>query len=123
MDESKALNQEVSQTSDNAVRGVPDVNTAPAYDSATMTREVNENETGNVGEPVSAGDPDNDALTYSISGGADMDSFGIVPKSGQIEVGDGTELDAEGKTTYEVEVTAMDPFGGRDATMVTISGH
>ena len=74
-----------------------------------------------MGDPVTADDADDDALTYSISGGADMDKFDINSKSGQIEVGDGTMLDAEGaQTSYEVEVRADDPFGESDTTMVTI---
>ena len=110
----------VEKVSQNAVRAVPGVNRAPVFDSATMTRKVNENETVNVGDPVTADDPDDDALSYSISGGADMGSFDIVLGTGQITVADGTELDAEGQTSYEVEVTADDPFGGSDSTMVTI---
>ena len=65
--------------SENAVRAVPDVNTPPMFESASMMREVNENETENAGDPVTADDADDDSLTYSISGGADMDAFGIVP--------------------------------------------
>ena len=38
------------------MRAVPDVNNAPAFDAATMTREVNEDEIGDVGEPVTADD-------------------------------------------------------------------
>ena len=110
----------VGEVSENAVRAVPGVNNAPVFDSATMMREVNENETVNVGDPVTANDPDDDALSYSISGGADMGSFEIVLGSGQITVKDGTKLNAEGQTSYEVEVTADDPFGGSDSTMVTI---
>ena len=64
--------------------------------------------------------PTRTTLSYTISGGADMGSFGIVLGSGQITVKEGTDLDAEGKTSYEVEVKADDPFGGSDSTMVTI---
>ena len=60
--------------SQNAVRAAPDVNNAPVFAAATMTREVNENETGNVGDPVTADDPDGDSLNYTITGGADMDA-------------------------------------------------
>ena len=119
-DETKVLNQEVTEEAEHAVRAVPKVNRPPAFDSATMTREVNENETGNVGDPVEASDPDEDTLNYTITGGADIASFGIGLGSGQITVKEGTKLDAEGKTSYEVEVTAMDPFGRSDSTMVTI---
>ena len=55
-----------------------------------MMREVNEDERVNAGDPVTADDADDDSLTYSISGGADMDAFGIVAGSGQITVEDGT---------------------------------
>ena len=120
VDESKALDRELVDETDNAVRAVPDVNRPPAFDSATMTRDVNELETGNVGDPVMASDPDEDSLDYTITGGADMGSFGIELGSGQITVKEGTKLDAEGKTTYEVEVQAKDPFGLSDSTMVTI---
>ena len=49
-----------------------------------------------MGGPVTATDPDDDALTYSLSGGADMGSFKIDSGSGQIMVGKGTKLDYEG---------------------------
>ncbi len=113
--------ESVTETSANAARAVPEVNEAPEFGSASITREVNENETGNVGDPVTADDADGDALTYSLSGGADMSSFKIVQGSGQIQVGDGTKLDAEGKTSYKVEVTAADPFGESATTTVTIT--
>ena len=76
---------------------------------------------GNVGDLVTATDADDDVLTYSLSGGADKDAFGIVPKSGQITVGADTELDYETRTSYMVEVKAEDPFGRSDTVMVTIT--
>ena len=74
----------------------------------------------NVGSPVTANDPDPnaDALTYTL-GGADADSF-TVRADGQIEVGDGTKLDYETKTTYMVTVMAEDSFGDSATIMVTI---
>ena len=100
-------------TSARAVRVEPDVNSDPVFD-AGITREVAETakEGGTVGGPVTATDPDEDTLTYSITGGADMGSFKI-DSDGQIKVGKGTKLDYEGgQTTYIVEVTATDPFEG-----------
>ena len=48
-----------------------------------------------------------------------MASFGI-DNSGQITTK--IKLDYEGdQTTYEIEVTAKDPFGGEGSTMVTIT--
>ena len=108
--------------SDNAVRVEPNVNSDPVFD-AGITREVPENTPpdGTVGGPVTASDPDDDALTYSITGGADMAAFKIDSGTGQIKVGKGTDLDYEGgQRTYEVEVTATDPFDGSGSIMVTI---
>ena len=125
MDESKAEN-ELMKTSDNAVREEPDVNQAPMFESG-ITRMVPEDagDGDKVGGPVTAADPDMDALTYTISGGADMGAFEITPanrSSGQITVKKGTELDFEGsQTTYMVEVKATDPFGLNASTMVTIT--
>ncbi len=58
-----------------AVREKPDENTAPMFAAATIMREINENETGNVGAPVTATDAEGDSIAYSKSGGADMDAF------------------------------------------------
>ena len=114
------------KVSDNAVREAPDVNQAPVFESG-ITREVSENAKAgdNVGAPVRATDPDEgDDLSYTITGGADMGAFEITAtnrSSGQITVKKGTTLDFEGsQTTYMVEVTARDPFGLEDSTMVTI---
>ena len=125
-DESKVRNQTQSVTSENAVRAVPDVNNEPMFDSATMMREVKENSADNadadVGDPVTADDPDDDVLTYSLSGGADMAAFKIDDETGQIMAREGTMLNFESdKTTYVVEVKAEDPFGESDSTMVTIT--
>ena len=125
VDESKVKN-EIPEHTDNAVRAAPEVNQAPVFESG-ITREVSEEaEAGdNVGAPVRATDPDEgDDLSYTITGGADMGAFEITAtnrSSGQITLKEGTTLDFEGsQTTYMVEVTARDPFGLEDSTMVTI---
>ena len=108
-------------TSDNAVREAPETNNAPEF-LASVAVDVKESVAGggNVGDPVKATDDDDDVLTYSLSGGADKDAFGIVPASGQITVGADTKLDYETRTSYMVEVKAEDPFGRSDTVMVTI---
>ena len=119
----KVRTRTIEQPSENAVREAPDVNQAPEFESG-ITREVPEDagDGGKVGAPVRATDPDDDALTYTISGGADMGAFEIGSTSGQITVKKGTDLDFEGgQTTYVVEVTADDPFGLSASTMVTIT--
>ena len=97
-------------------------NRPPAFDSATATREVPENtEAGeNIGDPVTATDPDADTLIYTL-GGADVSSFDIGRSTGQITAGAGTVLDYEAKSSYTVTVTAADPSGSSAAIDVTIA--
>ena len=78
-------------------------------------------EGSNVGNPVVATDDgEGDTLTYTL-GGADADSFDIDSSTGQITVGDGTQLDYETKDRYDVTVTATDPSSGAsDTTTVAI---
>ena len=97
-------------------------NRSPEFDSATATREVPENtEAGeNIGAPITANDPDNDTLTYTL-GGADASSFDIGRSTGQITVGAGTALDYAAGASYTVSVTAADPSGSSAAIGVTIA--
>ena len=97
-------------------------NRPPEFDSATATREVpaNTEAGGNIGAPVTANDPDNDTLTYTL-GGVDADSFDIGSSTGQITVGADTTLDYEAGASYTVTVTAADPSGSRAAISVTIA--
>ena len=107
----------------------PQVNRAPVFSAGnSTTRSVDENSASgaNVGAWVTASDPDGDGLTYTLAGTDDSSfnagSFGIVAATGQIQVGDGTNLDYEGeKNTYGVEVTATDPSGASDMITVTIT--
>ena len=74
----------------------------------------------NVGAVVVATDPDPNAETPTYTlGGADAAKF-RVRANGQIEVGSGTELDYETKTTYMVTLTAEDSFGSSSSIAVTI---
>ena len=96
--------------------------TTVSFDSATYTREVDEN-TGadqNVGSPVTASDTQSDALTYTL-GGADAASFEIVSTNGQIRTKAGVTYDHEAKSTYTVTMTASDGNGGTATATVTIT--
>ena len=73
-----------------------------------------------VGDPVAAEDPDDDPLTYALSG-TDAGSFGIDDSAGQISVPAETSLDFETKNSYSVTVTATDPSGESDSVDVTIT--
>ena len=98
-------------------------NSPPAFpDTEDGMRSVAENTAAgeNVGTPVAATDPNaGDTLVYTL-GGADAASFAI-DTNGQITVGAGTMLDAEGtQTTYMVTVTASDGVAS-DSIDVTIT--
>ncbi len=97
-------------------------NRPPEFDSATATREVPENtEAGeNIGAPVTATDPDNDTLAYTL-GGADADSFDIDSASGQIQTKSGVTYDHEIKSSYSVTVKADDNNGGTATIDVTVT--
>ena len=74
----------------------------------------------NVGEPVTATDPEGGAIAYAL-GGADAGLFEIDSSTAQITVGDGTSLDFKTTASYSVRVEARDPSAGRDSIDVTIS--
>ena len=97
-------------------------NRPPEFDSATAAREVPENtEAGeNIGAPVTAADPDNDTLTYTLEG-ADLDSFDIDSASGQIQTKSGVTYDHESKSSYSVTVKADDKNGGTATIDVTVT--
>ena len=70
--------------------------------------------------PVTATDPDNNPLTYTLEG-ADASSFRIVGSSGQIRTRSGVRYDYETKSVYFVTVKADDGNGGTAAVAVTIN--
>ena len=93
-------------------RRVPSVNRSPMFPSTEDgQRAVAENTRarGNIGEPVAAVDPENNRLTYTLTG-ADADAFTIVASTGQIRVKD--DLDFETKPSYSVTVEVHDRLDG-----------
>ena len=98
-----------------------DENRAPAFAEGTSTtRSIAENTAAdtNIGSAISATDPDDDTLTYTV-GGADAASFSIVSTSGQLQTN--AALDYESKSSYSVSVSVSDGNGGSDSIPVTIS--
>ncbi len=84
-------------------------NTAPQFQGDVDTRRVNESTAAGqpVGAPVTATDPDNDTLTYSISG-RDVASFAINTATGQLSIGASLTLDYESRNSYDVTVSVTD---------------
>ena len=99
-------------------------NVAPTFDDGTATsRSVEEHSAGEaeVGEPVSATDPEEDMLTYSLSSdGTDANSFSI-DANGQITVAPSAILDYEAQFSYSITVSVHDGKNiqdGYDATTI-----
>ena len=87
---------------------VTNVNEPPQFPASdTGTRSVTENTAAgqNVGAPVSASDPEKDALTYTLNG-RDASSFDIDASTGQLLAK--AELNHESKSSYSVRVSARD---------------
>ena len=106
----RAHNDEgVSAWSDLGERRTSKNNGPPTFPGSTATRSVAENSPAgtNVGAPVSATDPDGDALTYKL-GGTDSSRFEIASSTGQITLKAGTNLNYEAKSSYSVNVEVSD---------------
>ena len=99
---------------------VPSANRRPRFPSTeTGERAVPENSRAsvNVGAPVAADDPENDSLTYTLTG-SDADAFTIIESTGQIRVKD--TLDFETKSSYSFTVEVHDGRDGSGNTSTTI---
>ena len=90
-------------------------NGSPVFDAgAAATRTVAENAAVGtaVGAPVTARDPDDDALAYTLAG-THAALFSVDAASGQIKVGTDADLDFEGAVTgYALRVQASDGKDG-----------
>ena len=98
-------------------------NRAPDFGATDATRSFPEY-TGpgeNIGDPVTATDPDTgNTLTYSLDATGAV-SFDIDSTSGQIKTKSGVTYDHETVPTYPVTVTATDNHGYSDTIAVTIT--
>ena len=109
-----------------AAGSAPPVSNSPAFLDAegneitTTTRQIAEDAALDtaVGVPVTATDPDGDALTYSLSGDGAA-KFAINPSTGQLTTK--TTLDHESQPSHAVTVTASDPSGETAQVQVTIT--
>ena len=99
---------------------VPSANRRPRFPSTeTGERTVPENSRAGatIGAPVAADDPENDSLTYTLTG-SDADAFTIVERTGQIRVKD--NLDFETEPSYSITVEVHDGRDGSGNTSITI---
>ncbi len=98
-------------------------NRAPSFDpdvETTLALAENSPPGTNVGGPITATDPDEDPLAYSLSG-ADAASFAIDAATGQITARAGVAYDYEAKPSYSLSVTASDGRGLSIATSVAVN--
>ena len=95
-------------------------NQRPTFPSAVeIERSVAEDARSgaNIGAPVAAQDPENDRLTYTLSG-LDADAFRIVSSSGQLRTRE--PLDFETKFSYRVTVDVHDGKDGTGESSTTV---
>ena len=92
-------------------------NRPPMFSSPNTTRNIAENTSAgeDIGSAITADDPDNDDLTYTLSG-TDAASFDIDRNTGQLKTK--VALDYETKDSYSVIVTASD---GEESDMITVT--
>ena len=102
----------------------PVVNNAPVFGTDAVQRSIQENAAAGraVGAAVTASDPDDDMLAYTLSG-PDTTEFALDSTTGQITVGLGAKLDYEARSSYVLTLQASDrkdgagrPDTGIDAT-------
>ena len=130
-DDEEGEGKSMEATSAHEVQAVNVPNNAPLFpdqnpdedgdQSDTATRMVVENtDSGeDVGDPVAAGDANDDILTYTLGDDNADDSFDIDQATGQIKTK--ADVDTEATPSYSVTVTAMDPAGLEDVITVTIT--
>ena len=103
--------------------GSTDPNQPPVFtDGSSATRSLDENTTGvqDIGDPVSATDPENTTLTYSLEG-TDADAFTIDTGSGQLRTKSDQTYDHEATPRYVLSIKATDGHGGSSTILVLIN--
>ena len=99
-------------------------NPPPVFPNPSETFRVNENATSGAVGTVEAIDPDNERITYSVSGGPDEVEFNgdfrLDSSSGEIRVKSTATIDHETKPSYTVTITATDTTGATATVSVTI---
>ena len=98
----------------------------PEFTDTNRMREFDETfadevaEATNIGQPVSATDPDDDNLMYSLVGN-NADRFDIIADTGQLRTRVGMKYDYEEKSAYIVTVKASDDDDNMDSVMIIVA--
>ena len=91
----------------------------PRFEPSIDIQVLENSSTSAVVATVAATDPDSDALTYSLSG-PDAASFNIAnERVGQVRAN--ASLDYETRSSYQIVITATDPYGLSDSLTLTIA--
>ena len=117
-----ARNAEGTSDWSDSGRGSTDANGLPIFtDGPSATRSFAENTTGiqNIGDPVTATDPEDTTLTYSLEG-TDKDAFTIDTSSGQLRTTRDETYNYEDQNRYVVRVKATDEHNGERTISVNI---
>ena len=117
----EASGKSAEGVSANVVQAAPvPQNLQPQFPTNTAARNVDENTVAdtNIGLPVTATDPNDDTLTYSLDLPSRA-SFNMVATTGRLQTK--AALNFEDKSSYNVIVTATDPAGLDDTIEVTIT--
>ena len=118
----RARNAEGTSDWSDAGTGSTSANQRPIFtDGSSATRSFAENTTGvqNIGDPITATDPENTTLTYSLEG-TDKDAFTIDTPNGQLRTKSGQTYDYETQSRYSVDVKASDGHGNDRTISVLI---
>ena len=99
---------------------VKNVNEPPVFDSSGVELEVAENTATNtnIGDPITAVDPEGGDVTYSLTG-ASAGLFDVDASSGQVKTKG--SLNYEAASTYTVAFTASDPQSNSASIALTIA--
>ena len=94
-------------------------NTRPQFPNSSEQRTVPENSGAgtNIGEPVAAEDPENNSLTYTLTG-RDAESFTIVSSTGQLRVKEPLDFETNQIYIVTIDVTDRRDAAGRSSTYI-----
>ena len=103
--------------------GYPEPGNAPVFAAASYSRSFIETPAGSLsagvalGSAITATDPDDNTLTYSLSG-TGADNFAIDSSTGQVSTKAGVAYDYEEQASYELTISAADGIHTATAALI-----